>query len=497
MTKRGSRAIAAALGIVIAVGVLLAGMPSPAAALPPATVTMDLASPWTVPGRCDDATVTVSPDKTGQQVEVQRLSDGAWSAFATGTLGPGSTVTIPLCFGWGALGIVSLRAAWESDGANESATSPPADLPVRRATWMAHISRLASRHSMSISVSDQGISVYRRDDVVARRPASNEKLLLSMALLQRLGSDAQIGTDAAATSVSDGVVRGDLWLLGHGDPGITTYRLNVLARHVAEAGVTQITGRVMGSRAYFAHDWWAPGWKPDFPREEVPLPTALTFNGNTSNGVHITDPERRAATAFAKHLQDHGVRIDGGAAGVGTPPDDLHAVASIISPPLATMLRPMDVYSLNFYAEVLGKRLAVAQYGQPGTIAHGAAAIRQFAASAGVPISSFDSSGLSYSNRVSAYHMVALLKYADTTSWLGDLRAALPGAGQGTLKGRLAGVRVHAKTGTLDGISALSGWVWVEQEGRWAEFSILSSGDTTSLKNLEDRIVTVVAEHSP
>jgi D-alanyl-D-alanine carboxypeptidase/D-alanyl-D-alanine-endopeptidase (penicillin-binding protein 4) len=93
--------------------------------------------------------------------------------------------------------------------------------------------------------------------------------------------------------------------------------------------------------------------------------------------------------------------------------------------------------------------------------------------------------------------MVALLKYADTTSWLGDLRAALPGAGQGTLKGRLAGVRVHAKTGTLDGISALSGWVWVEQEGRWAEFSILSSGDTTTLKNLEDRIVTVVAEHSP
>ena len=50
---------------------------------------------------------------------------------------------------------------------------------------------------------------------------------------------------------------------------------------------------------------------------------------------------------------------------------------------LATMLRPMDVYSINFNAEVLGKRLAVAQFGQPGTIAHGAAAIRQFAASVG------------------------------------------------------------------------------------------------------------------
>ncbi len=496
MMKRGSRATAAALGIVIVAGVVLAGMASPAAALPPATITMDLAAAQTVPGRCDDATVAVSPDKTGQQVEVQRFLDGAWSPFATGTLGPGSTVSIPLCFGWGSLGTVALRAAWRSDGVNDGATSPPVDLPVHRASWMLRISRLAAGHSMSISFSDDDLSVYRRDDTVGRRPASNEKLLLSMALLQRLGPDAQINTDAAATSVSDGVVHGDLWLLGHGDPAITTERLNVLARLVADAGITRITGRVMGSRAYFAHDWWAPGWKPDFPRDEVALPTALTYNANTLRGVHITDPERLAAASFAKHLQDHGIRI-GGAPNMGTPPAGLHEITSIRSPPLATMLRPMDVYSLNFNAEVFGKRLAVAQYGQPGTIARGAAAIRQFAASAGVGISSFDSSGLSYSNRVSAVDMVALLKYADTTPWLGDLRKALPGAGQGTLEGRLAGVKVHAKTGTLDGISALSGWVWIEQEGRWSEFSILSSGDTTSIKKLEDAIVRVVAEHSP
>jgi D-alanyl-D-alanine carboxypeptidase/D-alanyl-D-alanine-endopeptidase (penicillin-binding protein 4) len=480
---------------VVVAGLLLAVMSLPAAALPPSTVTLDLASSQTVPGRCDDATVTVSPDKTGQQVEVQRLEDGVWATFATGTLGPGSTVTIPLCFGWGALGIVPLRAAWDSDGVNASGTSPRVDLPVHRASWMLRISRIAAHHSMSISASDHGLSVYRRDDVVGRRPASNEKLLLSMALLHRLGPDAQVSTDAAAVSVGGGVVHGDLWLLGHGDPGITNYRLNVLARHVAQAGITRITGRVMGSRAFFSHDWWAPGWKPNFPRDEVALPTALTYNGNTLNGVHIKDPERLAAASFTKHLQDHGVRIDGGAAGMGTPPGGLNVVGSINSPVLATMLRSMDVYSLNFNAEVLGKRLAVAQYGQPGTIAHGAAAIRGFAASAGVPVSTYDSSGLSYSNRVSAYHVVALLKYADTTSWLGDLRAALPNAGQGTLAGRLAGVKVHAKTGTLDGISALSGWVWVEQEGRWSEFSILSSGNTTALKDLEDRVVRTLAEH--
>jgi D-alanyl-D-alanine carboxypeptidase len=498
MTKRRSRTIAAAAGFAVSAVIVLAGLPSPALALPPATVTLDLESSWTVPGRCDDATVTVFPDKTGQQVAVQRLLNGDWTTFATGTLGAGSTATIPLCFGWASLGIVPLRASWESDGVNAGATSPRVDLTVRRAPWMVRVSQLAANQSMSISISDNGLSVYRRDDVVGRRPASNEKLLLSMALLRRLGPDAQITTDAAATSVTDGVVHGNLWLLGHGDPGTTNYRLNVLAQHVVAAGITRITGRVMGSRGYFAHDWWAPGWKANFPRDEVALPTALTFNGNTSStGVHIRDPERRAAGAFAKRLRAGGVRIDGGAAGMGAPPGDLHVVASIITARLATMLRPMDVYSINFNAEVLGKRLAVSHYGQPGTIAHGAAAIRQFAASVGVGISAYDSSGLSYSNHISAFNMAALLRYANTQPWLGDLRQALPEAGQGTLRGRLAGVRVHAKTGTLDGVSALSGWVWIDQEGRWAEFSILSSGNTTTLKKLEDAIVKVVSEHSP
>src|SRR5690348_7015267 len=104
MMKRGWRAAGVALGVLVAAGIVLTGIPSPAAALPPATVTMTLASPFTVPGRCDDATLMVGPDKTGRPVLVQRLVNGAWSTMRTGTLSAGSTVTIPLCFGWSALG---------------------------------------------------------------------------------------------------------------------------------------------------------------------------------------------------------------------------------------------------------------------------------------------------------------------------------------------------------------------------------------------------------
>jgi D-alanyl-D-alanine carboxypeptidase len=482
--------------VLIAATIITLGGPSPALALPPATVTLSLSATVTVPGRCVDATVTVSPDKTGQDVSIQHLVGSTWQVLTTATLQSGSTVTVPLCFGWGSRGTVHLRSAWQSDGVDAGDTSNSHDLVVRRAPWMVKVDQLASGHSISISIADNGLFVYRRSDTIGRRPASNEKLLLSMALMRRMGPDAQLSTDAAVPSVSGGVVQGNLWLLGHGDPGITNYRLSVLAHHIEDAGITRITGHVMGSRGFFSHDWFAPGWKPNFPKDEVALPTALTFNRNSSNGVHVTDPERRAAAALAQHLRHDGVQV-AGPAGMGTPPAGLDVIAEIRSARLASVIRTMDVSSINFDAEVLGKRLAVSKYGQPGTIAHGALAIHEYAASVGVGVTAHDASGLSYSNYGSAFGMVKLLQYTETTPWIADLRAALPAAGQGTLAGRLSGVRVRAKTGTLDGISALSGWVWIEQEGRWAEFSMLSSGSTTYLKHLEDAILRVVAAHGP
>ncbi len=65
-----------------------------------------------------------------------------------------------------------------------------------------------------------------------------------------------------------------------------------------------------------------------------------------------------------------------------------------------------------------------------------------------------------------------------------------PRGGHGTLKAASSDVPVHAKTGTLDGVSALSGWVWLEREQEWAEFSILSSGITKARSvHIENAIV--------
>ncbi|MFL5790583.1 MAG: D-alanyl-D-alanine carboxypeptidase, partial [Actinomycetota bacterium] len=76
-------------------------------------------------------------------------------------------------------------------------------------------------------------------------------------------------------------------------------------------------------------------------------------------------------------------------------------------------------------------------------------------------------------------------------------RMALPAAGEGTLRHRLPGIRIRAKTGTLDNVSALSGWVWNGPTDGWITFSILTSGMSEyPAKDLEDRVVHVLANRA-
>jgi D-alanyl-D-alanine carboxypeptidase/D-alanyl-D-alanine-endopeptidase (penicillin-binding protein 4) len=349
---------------------------------------------------------------------------------------------------------------------------------------------------MSVSVEAGGSSVYSHKETTPRTPASNEKLLLSMAILDKLGPGQRIDTRVAANSYSHGVVAGPLWILGGGDPGINTRRISSLAHAIVKAGVTKITGAIKGSTGYFSRDWFAKGWKKSFRQEECALPTALTFNGNSSHGRNIRDPEKLAAVALTKKLRGLGVRV-GDKAGAGSAPSGLSDVALIKSKPLKSLLHIQNVGSVNFYAEVLGKLLGAKSFSAPGTFAKGAKAIETFASSAGANVTAYDSSGLSYADRVSTEGMVKMLSDASGTSWGDDLRETLAKPGQGTLAGRLHGLNVRAKTGTLNGISALSGWVELDSTHKLAEFSILSKGmPKTTAMAIEDKIVALIAHNA-
>jgi D-alanyl-D-alanine carboxypeptidase/D-alanyl-D-alanine-endopeptidase (penicillin-binding protein 4) len=359
--------------------------------------------------------------------------------------------------------------------------------------WRARIDALIGGRSMSVAIGNDGTFWYRRLATVPRIPASNEKLLLSMALLDRLPAGRRIATRAMAVEEPvDGVLAGDLWLAGNGDPEIDRDRLSALAQAVVDAGILRVDGSVVADTGPFERDWWAVGWRDYFQADEVPFPTALTFEGNVGpGGGHIDDPERRAAAWLTRELRGLGVPV-AGKPRMEAAPDALRKIAMIRSDPLIRILGRMNEDSLNFDAEVLAKFLG-AQASGVGSIETGAAAIDAFTAANGAPgFEHHDGSGLSYANRVTTQGIVKLLWAVGTRAWAPKLRFALPTTGQGTLEGRLFHVRVRAKTGTLSEISALSGWVWNRTVADWIEFSIVSFGlDKSTAIDLEDAIAAI------
>jgi D-alanyl-D-alanine carboxypeptidase/D-alanyl-D-alanine-endopeptidase (penicillin-binding protein 4) len=159
-----------------------------------------------------------------------------------------------------------------------------------------------------------------------------------------------------------------------------------------------------------------------------------------------------------------------------------------------------DVYSINFFAEMLVKLLG-AQLGKGGSTAAGAEVVSGFARAHGSAIHAVDGSGLTRSNRASPRQVVDLL-LAMRKEQVGEqfiLDLALAGE-EGTVDDRMGGTaafgRCRVKTGTLTGVSALSGYCF-NASGREMVFSILMNGvGDLGLAHLDqDRIAGMVASY--
>ncbi len=383
-----------------------------------------------IAGGCARLAVVVEPPKPGDTVQVQRREGGRWRTIQELVLGEDSSVGARPCFTWQDVGIVRLRARWPAqDPLNAAAASAALALGIEPAAWMERIEGLVGDREVSLAVGEDGTLLFALDPDAPRTPASNEKLLLAMALLDRFGPRWRIRTLAATDGEPAPVLHGDLWILGRGDPEMDRGAMRALAHRILEAGIRRVDGRVLGATSYFRRDWDAVGWNA-YARSYVARPTALTFEGNVDrDGRNVPDPEARAAAALVRALERLGVPVRG-RPGSGDPPAGLRVVASIAGRPLrsvlARMLRPSD----NFIAEVLGKRLGAAAARVPGTIAKGAAAISAWARSHGVEIVAYDASGLSYANRVTASGILRLLWAAEAASWGGALFRALPSGGR-------------------------------------------------------------------
>ncbi|WKX70650.1 D-alanyl-D-alanine carboxypeptidase/D-alanyl-D-alanine-endopeptidase [Streptomyces sp. XD-27] len=241
-------------------------------------------------------------------------------------------------------------------------------------------------------------------------------------------------------------------------------------------------------------------------RNTITVTGGIPVGGATAKEwVSVWEPTGYAAAVFADALADHGVRIEGPTR-LGLPtPADAERLAAHRSMPLKKLLVPFMKLSNNNHAEVLTKTIGYKTTGK-GTWSAGLTAIGGYLKRLGVDpgtLRQVDGSGLSRMNTVPARAFAELLLSVRDEPWYADWYAALPVACDpdrltgGTLRGRMCGTaaerNARAKTGSLTGASALSGYV-TDADGRELVYAIvLNNHLAASVKSVEDAIVVTLA----
>lgn len=388
------------------------------------------------------------------------------------------------------------------------------------------IDAVLARHGMagpgtSVAVYDlttkRSLCQLRQD--VLRLPASNEKLVTSSAALAAWTADFRFSTQlfiAAPRPDEEGVVRGDVYLRGLGDPTLSTESfqrrrwsmetgdIQDFVRRLRKLGVTRITGRVVADEGYFDGARRVVDWRPSVLAFCAPL-SALTLNASTSSdGGYVSDPALAAALALTRRLRAAGVRVVH-APTRGVAPDTASLVYTERSATLARVLARMNKPSDNFIAEQLLKGLG-AGFGDGGSTVAGAGVAERFLRSAGIDAGFRirDGSGLSYRNRLSARTVLRILGAMAKRSDFDVFRRSLAVAGvDGTLRYRMRGTaaagNVRAKTGTLNDASSLSGYV-TTANGHTLSFAMLMTGrpvPATRAHAAQDAVAVLLATSTP
>ncbi|MBI1387379.1 MAG: D-alanyl-D-alanine carboxypeptidase/D-alanyl-D-alanine-endopeptidase [bacterium] len=231
---------------------------------------------------------------------------------------------------------------------------------------------------------------------------------------------------------------------------------------------------------------------------------------STLHYVTVPNPTAYFVTVFKETLESEGLSVTGKAFdydeddsnGVLPPRDQWTLFLSYQSEPLGVLVEECMKKSQNLYAEHFLKTLGAVNYGI-GSYTVGALAIKNVLFRFGCDLDGVyvaDGSGLSRENRVSAQTLVQTLRAIDQSSYGESFRSMLPEAGEsGTLRNRMRGAdvrgRVTAKTGTLHGVRALSGFIEA-QSGKTYVFSMLGNCDTrgTILTNTIDKACELIVD---
>ncbi len=327
-------------------------------------------------------------------------------------------------------------------------------------------------------------TVYTYNHRQRLRPASTMKLLTAITALDRLGADYQLRTSLYITGrIAGNTLIGNVICVGGMDPMFDRTDMQAFVSQLRQMGIATIQGRIVGDTSFKDADRLGEGWCWD---DDNPVLTPL-----------LCDRKDTFVEQFTAELKRGGITVSAQGAAANQPRATRRLVGTrshSVGQVLVDMMKESD----NLYAESMFYQLATLTNNKTATAKLAASQVRQTIQRAGLQPGDYriaDGSGLSLYNYVSAELEVAFLRYA----WQHEqvyipLYDALPIAGlDGTLKSRMQKGRaidnVHAKTGSVSGISSLAGYC-TSAEGHQLAFCIINQGvrQMSDGRNMQDSL---------
>ncbi|MCP4962107.1 MAG: D-alanyl-D-alanine carboxypeptidase/D-alanyl-D-alanine-endopeptidase [Actinomycetia bacterium] len=329
-------------------------------------------------------------------------------------------------------------------------------------------------------------------------PASVQKVLTAIAALDVIGAETRFSTDVVADTVpdDDGVLDGDLRVIGGGDPMLAERRyadayrrqpqlltdIAQLVDAIVDSGVRRVRGDLLVDDSRYDTVRYVESWPERYVEQHNSGPIgALTVNDGfiqwEPTRVEADDPAIYFGQVLTGLLAEAGVFVEGrllrGVAAPGVP------IATVESAPVGEIVQQMLRESDNNTAESLLKEIGY-RTSERGETSAGAEVVKTVVSERGIDVSDLvivDGSGLDRGNRVACATLAALLDQEGPDSILGQGLAVA--AESGTLGHRFVDTdvagRLHAKTGLLNNVNALTGFAET-LDGNTVTFAQLLNG---------------------
>jgi len=349
-------------------------------------------------------------------------------------------------------------------------------------------------------------------------PASNTKLFTTAASLSILGGDFVLSTKILSddNDLSDSTINGNVYIKGYGNSLFTSSDMDSLVNVIKDMGIKKITGNVIGDDSFFDEIYSRKDWIDD-EHANVRLPaisglvvdrnrryTYRKRRGRIRRYYHnISNPPLFAAEILKGKLKKAQISVSGKAL-KGITPDNVNCLAaSDIT--LRHLVKEINKHSDNFLAECLFKTLGAVTSGKQGNSFYSTQAVLGFIEDNGIysdGTSVVDGSGISRFDQITVGAIVGILEkmYFSLKSYK-DYYNSLSIAGiDGTLEKRMHKTKAennfHGKTGTLNGVSSLSGYLKTPN-GEEVIVSMIfefSRGGTNFHRRIEDKIIEALTD---